>query len=258
MLPLSLFRNRNFSVGNVATLAVYAGLSVATFLIVLFLQQVSGYSALNAGLSLLPVTIIMFLLSPRFGALAGKHGPRFFMGIGPLIAGIGFLLIGRLPVDFNYWTQLLPGIVIFGLGLSVTVAPLTAAILGDVPKSEAGIASAVNNAVARIAGLLAVAAVGAVVALQFGHTLDKVCSTASPAALAEGQAGHPGHHAPETVPARRQLQGSPGYRFGGGFPYRRRRDGRPGDGWRYHLAGWHKESGKSEKIVTDFAMPEVR
>lgn len=172
MLSLSLFRNRNFTVGNVATLAVYAGLSVATFLIVLFLQQVSGYSALNAGLSLLPVTIIMFLLSPRFGGLSGRYGPRFFMGIGPLIAGAGFLLIARLPAHFNYWTQLFPGIVVFGLGLSITVAPLTAAILGDVPKAQAGIASAVNNAIARIAGLLAIAAVGAVVALQFGSALQ--------------------------------------------------------------------------------------
>lgn len=187
MLPLALFRRRNFSVGNVATLSVYAGLSVATFLIVLFLQQVSGYSALNAGLALLPVTIIMFFLSPRFGALSGRYGPRLFMGIGPLIAGVGFLIIGRLPADLNYWTQLLPGIVVFGIGLSMTVAPLTAAILGDAPPSEAGIASAVNNAVARIAGLLAIAAVGAIVALQFGHTLDRLCSTAPSSVLSQAK-----------------------------------------------------------------------
>lgn len=187
MLPLSLFRNHNFSVGNVATLGIYAGLSVATFLIVLFLQQVSGYSALLAGLALLPVTIIMFLLSPRFGSLSAKYGPRLFMGIGPLVAGVGFLMIGRLPADFNYRTQLLPGIVVFGLGLAVTVAPLTAAILGDVPKAQAGIASAVNNAVARIAGLLAIAAVGAIVALQFGSTLQKLCSTAPASVVAEAK-----------------------------------------------------------------------
>lgn len=187
MLKLDLFKNWNFSVGNVATLAIYAGLSVSTFLIVLFLQQVSHYSALKAGLALLPITIIMFLLSPRVGALSAKYGPRFFMGFGPLIGGVGFLLVARLPLDFNYWTQLLPGLVIFGLGLSITVAPLTAAILGDVPESEAGIASAINNAVARVAGLVAVAAVGAIVALQFGNTLDKLCSTAPPAALAEAK-----------------------------------------------------------------------
>ena len=188
MLKLDLFRNRNFSVGNVATLAIYAGLSVSTFLIVLFLQQVSGYSALNAGLALLPVTIIMFLLSPRFGGLSAKYGPRWFMGLGPLIAGIGFLWIGRLPLDFNYWTHLLPGVIIFGLGLSITVAPLTEAILGDVPHQEAGVASAINNAVARIAGLVAVAAVGAIVALQFGNALQRdLCVPVSGHALEQAK-----------------------------------------------------------------------
>lgn len=187
MLSLGLFRNRNFSVGNVATLSIYAALSVATFLIVLFLQQVAGYSALYAGLALLPVTIIMFVLSPRFGALAGKHGPRLFMGFGPLIAGVAFVMMAQAPADLNYWTQLLPGVVIFGLGLSITVAPLTAAILGDVPPEQAGIASAVNNAIARVAGLVAVAAVGAIVALQFGNTLDKLCSTAQANALTEAK-----------------------------------------------------------------------
>jgi EmrB/QacA subfamily drug resistance transporter len=188
MLKLDLFKNRNFSVGNVATLAIYAGLSVSTFLIVLFLQQVSGYSALHAGLALLPVTIIMFLLSPRFGGLSAKYGPRWFMGFGPLIAGIGFLWIGRLPLEFNYWTHLLPGIIIFGLGLSITVAPLTEAILGDVPHQEAGVASAINNAVARIAGLVAVAAVGAVVALQFGNALQRdLCVPVSSHALEQAK-----------------------------------------------------------------------
>jgi EmrB/QacA subfamily drug resistance transporter len=172
MLPLSLFRNHNFSVGNVATLGIYAGLSIATFLIVLFLQQVSHYSALSSGLALLPVTLIMFVLSPRFGALAGKYGPRFFMGFGPMVAGAGFLLMLRMTAHVNYFSQLLPAIILFGIGLSVTVAPLTAAILGDVPQAQAGIASAVNNAIARIAGLVAIAAVGAVVAAQFGSSLQ--------------------------------------------------------------------------------------
>lgn len=171
MLPLGIFKNRNFSVGNVATLAIYAGLSVATFLIVVFLQQVSGYSALASGMAILPVTVIMFVLSPRFGALSGRYGPRLFMGIGPIIAGLGFLMMLGMPAKVHYWTQLFPAIVVFGIGLSVTVAPLTAAILGDVPKDQAGIASAVNNAVARVAGLLAIAGVGAVVALQFTHAL---------------------------------------------------------------------------------------
>jgi len=166
MLPLSLFNIRNFRLGNIATIAIYGGLSVATFLIVIFLQQVSGYSAFEAGLSLLPVTIIMFLLSPRFGALAGKHGPRAFMALGPVIAGIGFLLMLRVAIHVDYWTQLLPGVLVFAFGLSATVAPLTAAVLGDIDSRQAGIASAVNNAIARIAGLITVAMVGVIVGMR--------------------------------------------------------------------------------------------
>lgn len=163
MLPLSLFNVRNFWVGNIATIGIYAGLSIATFLIVIFLQQVSGYTAFGAGLALLPVTIIMFLLSSRFGALAGKFGPRFFMTAGPMVAGGGFLLMLSTTADVNYWTQLFPGVMIFGLGLSMTVAPLTSAVLGDVDSHHAGIASAVNNAVSRIAGLIAIAVIGVLV-----------------------------------------------------------------------------------------------
>ena len=160
MLPLSLFSIRNFWVGNIATVAIYGGLSIATFLIVIFLQQVSGYSALDAGLALLPVTIVMFLLSPRFGALAGKYGPRFFMAVGPIVAGSGFLMMRLITVHVSYWTQLFPGVLIFALGLSMTVAPLTSAVLGSIEPKHAGIASAVNNAISRIAGLIAIALVG--------------------------------------------------------------------------------------------------
>ena len=168
MLPLSLFRVRNFSAGNVATVGIYAGLSIATFLIVIYLQQVSGYSALAAGFALLPVTILMFFLSPRFGALSGRFGPRAFMTFGPLVAGLGFLLMLRAGTHVQYWSELFPGVVVFGLGLSVTVAPLTSAVLGDVDTSRSGIASAINNAVARIAGLVAVAFAGVIV----GTNLD--------------------------------------------------------------------------------------
>ena len=173
MLPLSLFKRHNFSVGNLATLAVYAGITVSTFLIVVYLQQVGGYSALAAGLSLVPITLMLFGLSPRFGALSGRYGPRLFMGLGPIIGGLGFLLLLRVDANANYWSQLFPGILIFGFGLGVTVAPLTSAILGDVDPKNAGIASAINNAVARVAGLIAVAAVGAVVAAQFSAVLDQ-------------------------------------------------------------------------------------
>jgi EmrB/QacA subfamily drug resistance transporter len=188
MLSFSLFKNHNFSVGNVATLAIYAALTASTFLLVVFLQQVGGYSALAAGFSLLPVTLILFFFSSRIGALSGKHGPRLFMGFGPIIAGIGFLLMLSIKADVNYWTQVFPGVMVFGLGLVITVAPLVSAILGDVPKEQSGIASAVNNAVARIAGLLAVAAVGAIVAAQFGSTLDqKLSASATSAVLAKAK-----------------------------------------------------------------------
>ncbi|HEV7454434.1 MAG TPA: MFS transporter [Candidatus Saccharimonadales bacterium] len=162
MLPLALFGVRNFSVGNIATVAIYAGLSVATFLIAVFIQQVGGYSALGAGLALLPITGVMFILAPRFGALAGKYGPRFFMAVGPIVGGTGFLLMLRVDQTVAYWTRLLPGVLVFALGLAMTVAPLTTAILGSIDKGHAGIGSAVNNAVSRIAGLLAIAGVGVV------------------------------------------------------------------------------------------------
>jgi EmrB/QacA subfamily drug resistance transporter len=140
MLPLSVFRVRNFSVGNIATATIYGGLAVSTFLIVIYLQQVANFSALHAGLAMLPVTIVMFVLSPRFGALAGKFGPRWFMAIGPVIAAGGFLLMLRVQHHIDYITQLLPGVLVFALGLSATVAPLTSAVLGDVNAKHAGIA----------------------------------------------------------------------------------------------------------------------
>jgi predicted MFS family arabinose efflux permease len=162
MLPLSLFTVRNFWIGNIATAAIYAGLSVSTFLVVIFVQQVGGYSAIKAGLALMPITVIMFLLSPRFGALSGRFGPRIFMTVGPLLAGSGFLYMLRVSQPIHYTTQLLPGILLFGFGLATTVAPLTSAILGSIAKERSGIASAINNAVARIAGLVAIAAIGLV------------------------------------------------------------------------------------------------
>lgn len=161
MLPLGLFSVRNFSVGNIATTAIYAGLSIATFLIAVFVQQVGGYSAMEAGLALIPVTLIMFFLSGRFGALAGTYGPRLFMAAGPIVAAAGFGLMILVDSTVNYWV-LLPGILLLGLGLSITVAPLTSAILGAVDSRQAGIASAVNNAIARIAGLIAIALLGVV------------------------------------------------------------------------------------------------
>jgi len=172
MLPLGLFVGRNFTVGNIETFSMYAGLSVLFFFLVLFLQQVGGYSPLQSGLATLPTTAVMFVLSRRFGALADRAGPRLFMGAGPLIAAVGLLLFTRIGARVDYLGEVLPALLVFALGLSMTVAPLTAAVLAGVDSPEAGIASGVNNAIARVAGLLSTAAIGAVVAAQFTSTLD--------------------------------------------------------------------------------------
>ncbi len=164
MLKLELFGRRNFAVGNLETLAMYAGLAILFFFLVIFLQQVAGYSALKSGLTILPVTVVMFALSRRFGALADRYGPRLFMGAGPMIAAAGILLLLRVEMNPSYLADLLPALLVFALGLSLTVAPLTATVLADADEHDAGIASAINNAVARVAGLLGVSLVGVVVA----------------------------------------------------------------------------------------------
>jgi EmrB/QacA subfamily drug resistance transporter len=172
MLPLGLFRRRNFAAGNLETFAMYGGLGCVFFFLTLFLQQVAGYDALQAGLATMPTTLVMFTLSRRAGALATRYGPRLFMGGGPLVAAVGLALMLRVGVHLDYWTDLFPALMIFSLGLSATVAPLTATVLADADERNAGIASGVNNAIARIAGLLCVAALGAVVAAQFSANLD--------------------------------------------------------------------------------------
>jgi EmrB/QacA subfamily drug resistance transporter len=173
MLPLGLFRNRNFAIGNVETFAMYAGLSLLFFFLVLYLQQIAGYSAVEAGAASLPVTLVMFVLSSRFGALADRYGPRFFMGGGPLIGALGLLLMLRVDTQVSYPGDLLPALLLFALGLSMTVAPLTATVLAAADESNAGIASAVNNAIARVAGLVAIAAVGALITANFASSLDE-------------------------------------------------------------------------------------
>jgi EmrB/QacA subfamily drug resistance transporter len=186
MLPLGLFKRRNFAAGNLQTLAMYAGLSILFFYLVLFLQQVAGYSATEAGLATLPTTIVMFVLSKRAGMLADRIGPRLFMGGGPLLAAGGLLLLLRLDADVDYVTELLPALLVFSIGLSATVAPLTATVLSDADEQHAGIASGVNNAIARAGGLLGVAALGAVIAAQFSGALRERIDPASlsPAARA--------------------------------------------------------------------------
>jgi EmrB/QacA subfamily drug resistance transporter len=172
MLPLSLFRERNFGVGNLTTLAMYAGLGGMMFLLGIYVQQVAGYSATAAGAAFLPVTAMMFTLSRRFGGLADRFGPRLFMCIGPLIAGAGMLLFMGVSAEADYLTELLPALVVFGLGLALTVAPLTAAVLSAVDDSRSGVASGINNAVSRVAGLLAIAVLGTAVSAQFDSSVN--------------------------------------------------------------------------------------
>jgi EmrB/QacA subfamily drug resistance transporter len=166
MLPLRLFRNRTFSGTNGTTLAVYAALGAALFMVVLELQIALGYSALEAGSSLVPVTLLMLFLSSRAGALAQRIGPRLPMTIGPLLIAMGLLLFTRIAPGQGYVTTVLPAAIVFGLGLSFTVAPLTSTVLASVTDGEMGVASGVNNAAARLAGLLAVAVLPAVVHLE--------------------------------------------------------------------------------------------
>jgi EmrB/QacA subfamily drug resistance transporter len=171
MLPLGLFRRRNFAAGNLETFSMYAGLAILFFFLILFLQQIGGYTPLHSGLATLPVTLVMFALSRRFGALADRLGPRLFMGVGPLLAACGLLLFQRVGTHVHYLADVLPALLVFALGLAMTVAPLTAAVLAGA-EHQAGIASGVNNAVARVAGLLGTAAVGAAVAASFDSALD--------------------------------------------------------------------------------------
>jgi EmrB/QacA subfamily drug resistance transporter len=173
MLDLTLFRIRNFAVANVATLTVYAGLSGGLLFVGLYLQQVVGYTALAAGLATTPISILLFLLSPRWGRLASGTGPRLPMTLGPLLGGAGMLLFLRVGRDPSYVLDVLPAVLLFGLGLSATVAPLTATVLDSVAESRVGIASGINNGVSRVAGLLAIAVLGAVISAHFGTVLDQ-------------------------------------------------------------------------------------
>lgn len=158
LVPLRLFASRQFTGVNLVTLVVYAGMSGLFFLLVVYLQQVVGYTPLVAGTALLPITLLMLLLSSRAGALAERIGPRRPMTVGPLTMAAGMLLVSRIGPHASYATDVLPGVIVFGLGLSATVAPLTATLLASADPGFSGVASGVNNAVARTASLLAVAA----------------------------------------------------------------------------------------------------
>jgi EmrB/QacA subfamily drug resistance transporter len=157
MLPLGVFRTRQFSGANAVTFVVYGALGGALFLLPVELQLVAHYSPLDSGLALLPLTLIMLAFSARSGKLAARVGPRLQMSVGPVVVGAGLILLLRATHSGSYLAQVLPAVLLFGAGLAITVAPLTSTAMGAVPAEHAGVASAVNNVVARAAGLLAVA-----------------------------------------------------------------------------------------------------
>ncbi|WP_396667438.1 MFS transporter [Microbacterium sp. R86528] len=168
ILPLDLFTVRNFWTGNVATFFIYGALALNGFVVAVYLQQSAGLSATLAGLASLPSTVLLIVLSSRVGAVAARIGPRLFMTIGPLLMGAGALLLLTVSLDFSYWWQVLPSMVLSGFGLALMVAPLTTTILGSIDTERSGIASAVNNAVSRVAGLVTIALLATIV----GGALD--------------------------------------------------------------------------------------
>jgi EmrB/QacA subfamily drug resistance transporter len=182
MLPLALFRSHNFTAANVSTFAMYGALGGFFFILTIHLQTVLHYTSIEAGLSALPVTVMMILLSGRIGGLSGKFGPRWFMTAGPILAGLGILMLLPLQEGSSYWWNILPGIVLFGLGLATTVAPLTTTVLASVKEQDSGIASAVNNAVSRVSGLFVVAALGIFGASNAYHFAVLLCGSLAIAA----------------------------------------------------------------------------
>jgi EmrB/QacA subfamily drug resistance transporter len=171
MLPLAVFKSRTFSGANLVTLLLYAALSGALFFLPFDLIQVQGYSPSAAGASLVPLTVLLFALSRWSGRLVDRYGGRRPLIAGPLVAAAGFALLSRAGAD--YWTTLFPGVLVLGLGLALTVAPLTTVVMGAVPPTHAGLASGINNAVARTAGLLAIAAFGIALVSRFDRSLDE-------------------------------------------------------------------------------------
>jgi MFS family permease len=172
MLPLDIFSSRQFTAANLVTFVVYGALGGSLFLLPIQLQRVSGYTPLASGVALVPITVVLLLLSARAGRLAQRIGPRLPMSLGPLVAGIGLALLVRVGPDASYVTDVLPGVLVFSLGLSLTVAPLTSTVLAAAPAEHAGVASAINNDVARVAALLAVAILPVAAGITGADALD--------------------------------------------------------------------------------------
>jgi EmrB/QacA subfamily drug resistance transporter len=204
MMPLALFRSKNFSGANLLTLLLYGGLGATLFFLPLNLIQVQGYSATAAGAALLPFILIMFLLSRWSGGLVKRYGGKLPLVIGPVIAAVGFALFALPGVGGKYWTTFFPAVVVLGLGMAMSVAPLTTTVMNAVKGGHAGLASGINNAVSRTAGLLAVAVFGILMAHAFAanferRTVTLDLSSEARAQLERGRGSLAGMKVPDVV-----------------------------------------------------------